>query len=101
MANDLDEVLALAQKKKTPAQSRKILIEAGIFSSAGKLADHYKAKPKAGATHKATAQAKAGATHKATAQANAPAKPKAAAKSNAAAARTKASASKAAKKIEA
>jgi hypothetical protein len=89
MANDLDEVLALAQKKKTPAQSRKILIEAGIFSSAGKLADHYKAKPKAGATHKATSQA------------NAPAKPKAAAKSKAAAARTKASASKAAKKIEA
>jgi hypothetical protein len=89
MANDLDEVLALAQKKKTPAQSRKILIEAGIFSSAGKLADHYKAKPKAGATHKATAQA------------TAPAKPKAAAKSKAAAARTKASASKAAKKIEA
>jgi hypothetical protein len=89
MANDLDEVLALAQKKKTPAQSRKILIEAGIFSSAGKLADHYKAKPKAVATHKATAQA------------NAPAKPKAAAKSKTAATQTKASASKAAKKIEA
>ncbi len=89
MANDLDEILALAQKKKTPAQSRKILIEAGIFSSAGKLADHYKAKPKAGVGRKAATKAKP------------PVKLKAAAKPTAGAARSKAAASKAAKKIDA
>ena len=86
MANDLDEILALARKRKTPAQSRKLLIQAGIFSSAGKLADHYKAKSKADTGGKIVAKAKGQ---------QATAKPKAAA------AYSKAAASKAAKKIEA
>ncbi len=48
VANDLDEILALAQKKKTPAQSRKILVQAGIFSPVGKLADPLQGQAESG-----------------------------------------------------
>jgi hypothetical protein len=76
-------------QKRTPERALQALIRAGIVTPQKELADHYKAKPKAGARPKAAAEAKARA------------RPKAAAKPKAAAARTKAAAPKAAKKIEA
>ncbi len=49
-AHRFGAVLALARKKKTPAEARKSLFEIGIVTETGALAEHYRAKPKSART---------------------------------------------------
>jgi hypothetical protein len=49
-AHRFGAVLALARKKKTPAEARKSLFEMGIVTETGALAEHYTAKPKSAKT---------------------------------------------------
>ncbi len=64
----LGAVLELARTKKTPAQARKSLLEMGIITKTGALAEQYKAKSKLAKTGgksrtpKAVGKAKAATT---------------------------------------